>query len=102
MKLLPGSDNSQQRLLPLKSNKRALAALQSTKRALVVAHRHQAALDRVRTKALIRIRGPRVQPPRNVVEDPCHRNTKEMLSYCGSQNGKWKALPSQNLSQTHF
>ena len=53
-----------------------LSAPQSTKRALAVADRHEAALDTVGIETLIRCRSPRVQTPRNVVENPCQRNAR--------------------------
>jgi hypothetical protein len=87
--LLPGSVTSHQRLQPLQSKKRAPTALQSKKRTLValqsttrapaVADRHEAALDGVGVEALVRVHGPRVETPRNVVENPCHRNTRWAL-----------------------
>ena len=53
---------------------KALSALQSTERAPAVADRHEAALDTVGIETLVRGRSPRVQAPRNVVENPCQRN----------------------------
>ena len=51
----------------------ALTALQAKKRAQAVGDRHEAALDGVGVEARVRVQGgPRVEPPRNVVQNPCH------------------------------